>query len=190
MAGLGVLRCATREVLAVRWRDLDPDNRKLSVRRSVGLIRVKGEGYTIQEGPTKTGQQRVIDLDRRTVEVLRHYRAVRAGLDLRLARDDALIFGDHEGRHQHPERFSRRFSEAVARCRRQLSDDAPPMIRVHDLRHGWATMALRAKIHPKVVQEQLGHSNISVTLNTYSHVQAGMGEDAAEKVAAIAWGES
>jgi integrase len=176
------------EVLAARWRDFDAGTGKLSIRRSLGLVRTKGEGYELKEGPTKTGKPRVVKLDRRTVEVLRRYRTARAGLDLRLVRPDALIFGTIDGAHQHPERFSRRFNEAVARCRRELGDDLLPAVRLHDLRHGWATMALRAGVHPKVVQERLGHASISVTLGVYSHVLEEMDEDAAEKVATVAWG--
>jgi integrase len=71
-----------------------------------------------------------------------------------------------------------RFSEAVRRLR-------PPVIRYHDLRHGWATLAMRASVHPKVVQERLWHANISITLDTYSHVTAGLHEDAAARVAAL-----
>jgi integrase len=51
--------------------------------------------------------------------------------------------------------------------------------------HGWATLALEKGIHPKVVQERLGHANISITLDMYSHVVAGSHEDAAEQVAAL-----
>jgi hypothetical protein len=58
-------------------------------------------------------------------------------------------------------------------------------LRLHDLRHGWATLALQAGVHPKVVQERLGHANIGITLDTYSHVVAGLYEDAAEQVAAL-----
>ncbi len=56
------------------------------------------------------------------------------------------------------------------------------------LRHTWATLALRAGVHPKVVQERLGHSTIGVTLNIYSHVSVGMQRDAAEKVAGLIFG--
>lgn len=60
-----------------------------------------------------------------------------------------------------------------------------PRIRLHDLRHTWATLALRAGVHPKVVQERLGHANISITMDTYSHVMPDMQESAAELVAAL-----
>jgi len=78
----------------------------------------------------------------------------------------------------HPERFTRGFSEAVRRL-------GLPAIRLHDLRHGWATLALQAGIHPKVVQERLGHAKIGITLDTYSHVVDGLHDDAAEQVAAF-----
>ena len=56
------------------------------------------------------------------------------------------------------------------------------MIRFHDLRHTHATIALAAGVHPKVVQERLGHAYISMTLNLYSHVTPGMGAQEAELV--------
>jgi integrase len=58
------------------------------------------------------------------------------------------------------------------------------------LRHGWATLALATGVHPKVVQERLGHATIGVTLDIYSHVTAGMHSDAAEQVAAAIFGTS
>jgi hypothetical protein len=56
-------------------------------------------------------------------------------------------------------------------------------IRLHDLRHSWATMALSAGIHPKIVQERLGHSGVAITLDTYSHVTESLHGDAANLVA-------
>ena len=58
-------------------------------------------------------------------------------------------------------------------------------IRLHDLRHSYATLALQAGIHPKVVSERLGHSSISITLDLYSHAIPAMEETAAEWVAAL-----
>lgn len=60
-----------------------------------------------------------------------------------------------------------------------------PPIPVHGLRHTWATLALQAGVHPRVVQERLGHSTIAVTLQTYSHVMPIMHDDAAQTVAAL-----
>jgi integrase len=55
-------------------------------------------------------------------------------------------------------------------------------VRFHDLRHAHATHLLASGIHPKVAQERLGHSSITITMDTYSHVLPGMGADAAKKV--------
>lgn len=178
------------EVLALRWRDLDMDAGRVSVRRSVGLVRTKGQGAELVEGPTKSGRERAVDLDPQMIAALRGWRLTRAGMDLRFARDDALMFGDIEGRHQHPERFSRRFSEALGRCRRQLGENAPPAIRLHDLRHTHATILLAAGVPVKVVSERLGHATVTITLEIYAHVMPGMQADAAAKFAALIGAES
>lgn len=97
--------------------------------------------------------------------------------------DHGLVFCRVDGGLLHPERFSRSFGDRV----RQLG---LPKIRLHDLRHGWATMALGAGVHPKVVQERLGHANIGITLDVYSHVTAGLHDDAAERVAGLVFNRS
>ncbi|MBA2417610.1 MAG: tyrosine-type recombinase/integrase [Nocardioidaceae bacterium] len=67
--------------------------------------------------------------------------------------------------------------------RRSGASTRTPENSAADLRHGWATMALAAGVHPKVVQERLGHANIGITLDTYSHVTEALHDDAAERVA-------
>jgi integrase len=57
-----------------------------------------------------------------------------------------------------------------------------PQVRFHDLRHSHATHLLKAGVHPKIAQERLGHSSVSITLDTYSHVLPGMQDDAVAKV--------
>jgi len=74
----------------------------------------------------------VIDIDPGTVALPRTWKKERGTLALVLARDDALVFGDMEGHHLHPERFSRTFREHLVRCRKALGDAGPPMIRLHD----------------------------------------------------------
>lgn len=110
------------ELLALRWRDADLSAGTVTVRRSAGVVRNAGEGAEIQEGPTKTGKPRIIDLDAGTVEVLLSWRWEREPL----ARDDALVFGDLEGRHRHPERFSRLWNQTVRRAIKE-GVDVPPI---------------------------------------------------------------
>ena len=176
------------EVLALRWRDFDPEAGTVSVRRSVGVVRIKGQAATMDEGPTKTGKPRVIDLDEASGAVLRAWRRERGAIALQLARDTALIFGDHEGRYRHPERFSRLFIETLARCQRDLGEEAVPTIRLHDLRHTHATLLLAEGVPVKVVSERLGHASATITLQVYAHVMPGNQRDAAVRFAALVEG--
>jgi integrase len=178
------------EVLALRWRDVDLEGARLSIRRSVGLVRKKGEGAEIIEGTTKSGRERVVDLDPQTVEALRRWRLTRAGLSLDLARDSALVFGALEGQHQNPVRFSQRFTEALTRCARDLGDAAPPVIRLHDLRHCHATILLSAGVPVKIISERLGHASVVITMQVYAHAMPGMQAEAAAKFAALVGGNS
>lgn len=84
--------------LALRWRDVDLDAGTVSIRRSAGMVRVAGESAEVTGGDTKSGKPRVVDLDPPTVAVLRSHRKARGGMALQLARDDALVFADHEAR--------------------------------------------------------------------------------------------
>lgn len=176
------------EALALRWRDVDLDAGRVQVRRSVGVVKTKGGGEQLVEGPTKTGQSRVVDLDAGTVAALRAYRATRGGLALDLVRDTALVLGELGGTHRHPERFSRRFVGQVAQARKTLGADLLPVIRLHDLRHTHATLLLADGVPVKVVSERLGHANATITLTVYQHVHPGMGRQAADRFAALLGG--
>jgi hypothetical protein len=93
-------------------------------------------------------------------------------------RPHGLVFCRPDGAPLHPKRFSRTFSEQAAKA-------GLPPIRLHDLRHIWATLALTAGVHPRVAQERMGHSTVGITLGTYSHVAEGMQADAAALVAQL-----
>jgi integrase len=95
--------------------------------------------------------------------------------------DGDLVFTDELGGPVHPDRFSKSFDRIVR-------DAELPRIRLHDLRHSYATLALKAGVHPKVVSERLGHSTIAITLDLYSHVAQGLDADAAELVASRIYG--
>ena len=92
--------------------------------------------------------------------------------------ETGLVATREDGSWIHPERFSRWFEAHRKKA-------GLPAIRAHDLRHTHATLLLQAGVHPKVVQERLGHSSITVTLDTYSHVIPAMQEDAAELAARL-----
>jgi len=98
------------------------------------------------------------------------------------------VFGNHEGQFRQPERFSHLFRETQDRCARMLGEDAPPVIRLHDLRHSHATILLRDRENVKVVSERLGHASVTVTLTTYSHVLPGYQRQAAARFAALVGG--
>ena len=69
-----------------------------------------------------------------------------------------------------------------------LADAKLPDIRIHDLRHTYATLLLVQGVHPRTVMETLGHSQISLTMDTYSHVLPTLTKDAAQKMDAILTG--
>jgi integrase len=176
------------ELLALRWRDLDLEYSRLSIRRAVGVVKVKGEGERLVEGPTKSTRSRVIDLDPQTIDILRQWRLDRAGLSLKLVRDDALIFATIEGDYLHPERFSRTFVETQAQARKVLGADALPVIHLHDLRHTHASLLLASGEQVKVVSERLGHASVMITHEIYEHVMPGRQAEAAARFAAIIGG--
>lgn len=168
------------EALGLRWGDLDLERGSASIRQTVITV-----NHAVQIGQPKTAKgRRAVTLDPGTVAVLREHRKRQVAERLQLGAgftDHGLVFCHVVGGPLHPERFSRVFADRA----RQLG--LPP-IRLHDLRHTWATLALAGGEHPKVVQERLGHANISITLDTYSHVTATLHAEAANRVAAIIFG--
>jgi integrase len=176
------------ELLALRWRDIDLDAGTITIRRSVGVIKTKGQQRQIREGDTKTCRPRVVDIDPATVAILRAWKAERGSMALQLARRDAIVFGNHEGQFRDPETFSKTFVKTVARCRREVGEDTLPTIRLHDLRHTHATILLRDRENVKVVSERLGHASVTVTLSVYAHVMPGDQRQAAARFAALVGG--
>ena len=132
-------------------------------------------------GPPKTlKSRRQVYLDPATVDALRSHRARQN--EERLAAGPAwdtdckYVFTDELGGRFDPETFSKLF-------RRYAAQADLPEIRLHDLRHSYATLALKAGVHPKVVSEQLGHATVGITLDLYSHVTPSIARDAANVVA-------
>ncbi len=169
------------ELDGLRWTDVDLDRSAIAVRRSRVSV-----AYRVHESEPKTrSSRRVVSIDERVVAVLRSHR--RQQLEERLARgpgwnDTGYVFTSEDGSPLHPERITVMFGRAVD------SAELSP-IRLHDLRHTSASLMLSAGVHPKVVSERIGHSSVSITLDLYSHVTAGLQAEAAEKLGAMILGE-
>ncbi|MGH3501726.1 MAG: tyrosine-type recombinase/integrase [Nocardioidaceae bacterium] len=164
------------EALALRWSDINFAAARISVRRAVDIT----APHTTKV--TKTGSSRVIDVDAETLRVLKAHKADRGAISLDLARADSYIFGDDQGAVRVPDaitsRWTRRLDWACAKI------DGLQRVTLKGLRHTHATLLLEMGVHPKVVQERLGHSTITTTMNIYSHVTPTMQKSAVERFAA------
>jgi len=170
------------EAIGLRWSDVDLEGGRLAVRRA--LIPINRE-VVVSEPKTVKGR-RVIALDPGTVEVLKAQAARQ--LEEQSDWDDGwvesgLVFTQEDGSALDPESISRYWRQAVKKS-------MLPNIRLHDLRHTHATLALQAGIHPKVVSERLGHATVSITLDTYSHAIPAMQEEAAALIAGLVFAET
>jgi integrase len=141
--------------------------------------------YAIHFSEPKTARsRRSIALDATTAAALRAHRA--SQLEARLAwgpayEESGLVFTRENGAPIHPHSLSQAFE-------RHCEKAGLPPIRFHDLRHTYATVALSAGVHPKVVSERLGHSRIAITLDIYSHVIPSLEEEAASRIASLILG--
>ena len=168
------------EVAGLKWADIDFERSRLAVRRALVTI-----GYEVAWSEPKTDRgRRSVALDHHTVAALRAHRARQAQERLALGpaySDEDLVFAREDGSAPHPERLSKVFAGEARKA-------GLGVIRFHDLRHTYATIALQAGVHIKVVSERLGHSDIALTLNIYSHAIPALEEAAADRVADVIFG--
>ena len=171
------------EALGLTWSNVDLDAGRITIVRTLVDVIDADDDRPVWSDPKTAAGRRSIALDPTTVAVLRTQQEVRArdrhivGSRANPEVDD-LVFARADGRPYHPERLSRTFKAQV-----RAAGITP--IRLHDLRHTWATLALQAGIPAKIVQDRLGHSTVAITLNIYSHVTPHLQEDAALKVARL-----
>jgi len=164
------VHCGLREgeLLGLRWEDVDLDAGTLAVRRT--LSETKSSGYIFE--PPKNGKGRNVRLTNSALEALKRHRAAQNGERLRLGtfwQDDGLIFPSQRGTPMNAKNLTARsFKPLLERA------GLPRTVRLHDLRHTCATLLLGKGVHPKIVQELLGHATITITLDTYSHVLPNM----------------
>lgn len=163
------------EIFGLKWSDIDWNHRRLQVKRQ--LQHLPGHGLIFTEPKTASGR-RMIVISHTTVEKLRKHKE-QQNMDHSVAGDqwqeNDLVFPTRLGTPMFPTNMYKDFKDLLKKL-------GLPNVRFHDLRHTAATLMLQQGIHPKIVQERLGHADISMTLNTYSHVLPSMQEDAAEKL--------
>jgi integrase len=162
------------EILALRWKNVELEQ---------GVVRVVGSLEQTRKGglrfkATKTEKARAVTLPRFAVEELRRWKREQAeGLFAFGVRQkpDTLVCARQDGEPKQPGSLTHEFTYLVGRA-------DIPRVRFHDLRHSHATQLLASGVHPKIVQERLGHSTITVTMDLYSHVSETMQSDAAAKL--------
>ena len=163
------------EALALRWQDVDLEAGTVRVRFS--LQRMPGRGVELV-APKTTRSRRTLALPTRTAAALREHRkrqlAERLWAGSRWQEGDYL-FTTSIGTPMMGSEVTRRFQALVATA-------GLPRMRFHDLRHGAASLLLAQGVHPRVVMEMLGHSTITLTMNTYSHVIPDLQREAANRM--------
>lgn len=166
------------EVLGLHWDNIDLDAGTLRVTHA--LQRVKGEGLQRVE-PKSESSRRTIPLPALVVESLRQHRLRQkqeAAWGRKRWQDTEFVFTTKIGTPLDAQRLQIEFKELLKRA--GLGDK-----RFHDLRHSCASLLLAQGVSPRTVMETLGHSQISLTMNTYSHVMPAQKQDAADRMNAI-----
>lgn len=159
------------ELLGLQWADVALAEGYLFVRRQL----TEDAGVLSFAEPKTAAGRRRVDLPAFAVEALRQHRKAL----LQEGHPGPLVFCDSEGNPVRKSNLIRRsFAKILVRA-------GVPRIRFHDLRHTAATLLLAEGVHPKIVQERLGHAQISLTLDTYSHVLPSMQRDAARRLDAV-----
>jgi integrase len=166
------------EALALKWEDVDFESKRLQIRRS--LQRQKVNGLVLTDTKNKRSR-RTIELGQLTCDAL-HEHYERQVVERSIAdgnwQDNGLLFCTAWGTPLDRGRVHLNWKAALKKV--GLED-----VRLHDLRHTAASLMLREGVHPKIVQEMLGHSSISITLDTYSHAMPTMHREAADRLDAL-----
>lgn len=158
------------ELLGLRWRDIDISSRSISVNRT--LYKRRGVCEFIE--PKTSHSRRRVSMTLKLAAFLREYRLERKSLYRGLGKDftlDDLVFANIEGKPIDPGVLSHNFGRIAKRTGLES-------VRLHDVRHTFASLMLLRGAKPKVISEALGHSSVAFTMDVYSHIIEGMQSDA------------
>ncbi|MDQ7910772.1 tyrosine-type recombinase/integrase [Phytohabitans sp. ZYX-F-186] len=165
------------ESCGLRWIDLDLDEGIATIAEQLVTV-----GWEVEEGePKSEAGNRDVALDAGTVQVIRAHRRQQLEDRLRWGSawiDSGRVFTREDGSELHPASVTDMFNSLV-------EEAGLPPIRLHDLRHGAATLAKAAGIDTKVISEMLGHSSRKITDDTYTSVFVEVAKEAAEAVVGI-----
>lgn len=162
------------ELLALRWSDVDLILCQVYINRTLHQMQ---NGELVFGEPKTAKSRRMVSLSPSTTITLREHKAQQAilkgnfGLPLS---DDDLVFSQYDGKPLLPDSITHAWKSLANRT-------GSKGVRLHDARHTHASLMLKQGIHPKVVQERLGHASIKITLDVYSHVAPGIQQAAANK---------
>lgn len=161
------------ELLSLRWSDIDFQRGILQVLHTVD--RFTGYGY-VEGEPKSAAGVRSIRLPAFLVEMLKQHRVqqVAQKSQAKTWQERDLVFPNSRGGYLHPNHLGEAFREL-------LEEAGLPSIRFHDLRHSAATILLSMVVNIKVIQEMLGHSDISITLRVYGHLLPSMQQEAVDR---------
>ncbi len=169
------------EILGLKWQDINFSTGKLQVRRILSRVPTKMENRVhvyVEAEPKTQKSRRNVAVASFVLILLREHRVHQLEAKLKagpLWQENDYVFCTLHGTHLNP-------NHVVEELKKLLKQADLPDIRFHDLRHSAATLLLSLGVHPKVVQELLGHTQISMTMDIYSHVLPGMQEDAINRL--------
>jgi integrase len=170
------------EALGLQWDDIDLDSAALHVRHA--LQRVDGRLQLVE--PKTARSRRTVILPATVIDALKAHRSRQVAERLTAGSewvDHKLVFCSPMGRPLDASNVTHTFQRHLIRA-------GLPRQRFHDLRHACASFLLAQGVSPRVVMEVLGHSQITLTLNTYTHVLPSLSREAAERMNALLAAES
>ena len=163
------------EALALKWSDIDFENKKITVNKTSARIKEK---QTLQTPKTKNSK-RVISIDSATLSILRSWKKDQIKIYFKNGKhfegDENFIFTNQQGEWVHIHNFIRYFKRFIA-------DHKLKQITPHGLRHTHASLLFSAGVEPKNISDRLGHSTVQITLDLYTHITEEQRTDTVEKL--------